>query len=409
MKNCSYGNIIVLIWLGLLWAAPASAQNFTPTAEQLNIYQQLSPEERESLLSILGDNSGVLRDAPLAFPELVAPQDPNAAEQADAIAALAEQLQEADEEASLEEGEEEVAFFDKEVRLQPFGYNLFAGVPTTFAPATDVPVPPDYKIGPGDTIEVQLFGKENRQYSLVVQRDGTLNFPNIGPIVVIGRNFQDLKQELLDRVSEDLIGISAAISMGALRSIRVLVVGDANRPGSYTVSGLSTVSNVLFVSGGISEVGSLRNIQVRRAGKVIRTLDLYDLLILGDSRDDIRLQSGDVIFIPPIGPTVAVGGYVKRPAIYEIIGEKTANEIVDIAGGLRPDAFPAGSRLERINDKWERSFVSVDLATPEGSNCGFRRATFCWCRQCLMNTAVEFVCQAMCNEPVIMNGVKVCV
>jgi len=370
MKKTSHPLLLVLLFMSVFWAPIGGAQNFTPTAEQISIYQQLSPEEREALLGAIGDDTGVLRDAPLEFPDLVAPidapPDPFAIDVIDAAVKRAEDEARAEEEKAEQEEEEKRPFFDRKNKLEPFGYSLFSGSPTTFAPATDIPVPPDYKIGPGDTVEVQLFGKENRQFSLVVQRDGTLNFPNIGPVVVMGRNFQDLKQELLDRVSEDLIGVSAAISMGALRSIRVLVVGDAYRPGSYTVSGLSTISNVLSVSGGISEVGSLRNIQVRRGGQLIRTMDLYDLLISGDSRGDIRLQSGDVIFIPPIGATVGVGGYVKRPAVYELNGEKSVNEIVELAGGLKPDGFPGGARIERITDKWERSFVSVDLTTPEG-------------------------------------------
>jgi protein involved in polysaccharide export with SLBB domain len=350
-------------------------QSFQPTQEQLRIYQQLSPEEREQLLQVLGSDSGVLQDPALTFPELVVPdQEPPDAEEligADSGIELdPETLAELD--ALLLEAEEEIPFFERDFALEPFGYNLFSGSPTTFAPATDIPVPPDYKIGPGDTIQVQLFGKENRQYSLVVKRDGTLNFPNIGPIVVMGRNFQDLKQELLDRVSEDLIGTSAAISMGALRSIRVLIVGDAKAPGSYTVSGLSTITNALVVSGGVSEAGSLRNIQLRRDGRTIGTIDLYDLLIRGDSGDDRRLQAGDVIFVPPVGATVAVGGYVKRPAIYELRNEKTAGEVIELAGGLRADAFPPGVRLERITDNWRRSYVGIDLTSPEGQNQGLR-------------------------------------
>ncbi|MEC9375142.1 MAG: SLBB domain-containing protein [Pseudomonadota bacterium] len=397
-------SFLIALFLGVVFSvffSALNAQNFTPSPEQLRIYQTLTPEDREQLLEVLGDNSGVLRDAPLEFPELVIPpilptqmtdikilsqnnfdlvctedlsSKRNRSETEERIFSLCENLRQREAELILSseleriesEEDENLPFFDRAIDLEPFGYNLFAGSPTTFAPATDIPVPPDYKIGPGDSIEVQLFGKANRQYSLVVQRDGTLNFPNIGPIVVMGRNFQDLKQELLDRVSQDLIGTSAAISMGALRSIRVLLVGDARAPGSYTVSGLSTVSNALFVSGGISDVGSLRNIEVRRDGRLISSLDLYDLLIRGNSQDDIRLQAGDVIFIPPVGQTVAVGGFVKRPAIYELLDEKTTKEAIELAGGLRPDAFPKRVRLERISDNWQRSFISIDLNDSEG-------------------------------------------
>jgi polysaccharide biosynthesis/export protein len=182
----------------------------------------------------------------------------------------------------------------------------------------------------------------------------------------MGETFQDLKQRILDRVSTQLIGTSAAVNMGALRSIQVLVLGDARRPGSYTVSGLSTITNALFVSGGVSEVGSLRNIQLKRNGELIRTIDLYDLLLNGNAEDDIRLNSGDVIFIPPVGSTVGVGGFVNRPAIYELRNERTAQQLVKLAGGLRSEALPQYSRLERMSPGGVREFINVDLTAQTG-------------------------------------------
>jgi polysaccharide export outer membrane protein len=316
--------------------------------------QQMSPAERQLVIETLSGPSGsssVGNDQSVEFPNLVNPIELD---------------EESELELTIDEAELALSFFERDILLESFGYDLFAGVPTTFAPATDIPVPPEYKLGPGDSIDVQLFGKENRQYSLVVNRDGTINFPDIGPINVIGLDFQELKQQLLDRISDGLIGTSAAISMGALRSIRIFVLGDARRPGSFTVSGLSTMTNALFLSGGVNEIGSLRNIQLKRNGKLIQTLDLYDLLINGDTSTDGRLQSGDVIFVPPIGPTVGVGGFVKRPAIYELRKEKTAGEIITLAGGFTSDAFPGGARVERITKEWERAFLNVNLSTDEG-------------------------------------------
>jgi len=340
-------------------AASVSGQAITPTTEQLTMFEQLTPEQRSALLDALFDTSAVGADAAITFPDLVEPL-------------VLEEFVEAEAEAETElELEVDVtgrllSFFERKLVLKPFGYGLFAGTPSTFAPATDIPIPPEYRIGPGDTVDVQLFGKMNRQYSLVVNRDGTLNFPAIGPINVIGLDFQELKQQLLDRVADGLIGTSAAISMGALRSIRVFILGDARRPGTYTVSGLSHMTNALFLSGGISHIGSLRNIQLKRKGQLIQTLDLYDLLLKGDTSSDIRLQSGDVIFIPPVGPTVGVGGFVKRPAIYELRKESTASELIQLAGGFTSDAFPGGARVERITEKWERAFLRINLSTVEG-------------------------------------------
>ena len=314
--------------------------------------EQLSPSERQRALQELTDSSELGVDQPIEFPELIVP--------------IEEEIEGADEGEDLEEAELELGFFEQEIILEPFGNALFEGAPTTFAPATDIPVPPEYKIGPGDTIDVQLFGKENRQYSLVVNRDGTINFPDVGPINVVGLSFEDLKQQILDRVANTIIGTSAAISMGALRSIQIFVLGDARRPGSYTVSGLSNITNALFVSGGISEIGSLRKVQLKRSGKLVQTLDLYDLLINGNTQNDVRLQSGDVIFIPPIGPTVGIGGYVKRPAIYELIRETTAGEAIELAGGLLANGFPGLTRIERITADWELSFLNLDLTTAKG-------------------------------------------
>jgi polysaccharide export outer membrane protein len=163
-----------------------------------------------------------------------------------------------------------------------------------------------------------------------------------------------------------MIGTQASISIGELRSIRVFVLGDAEVPGSYTVSGLSTITNALFVSGGVKTIGSLRNIQLKRGGRIVTTLDLYDLLLRGDTRADERLLPGDVIFVPPIGATVGIGGEVRRPAIYELKDETTAAQLLQLAGGLMPDADPTLATLDRVNDRRARITVDVDLSGAAG-------------------------------------------
>jgi polysaccharide export outer membrane protein len=250
--------------------------------------------------------------------------------------------------------------------LEPFGYLLFKGVPVTFAPATDIPVPADYVVGPGDEVRVQLFGNVDENYSLVVNRDGSINFPDVGPVDVAGLNFADMKEVLQARVAEQMIGVRASITLGELRSIRVFVLGDVNRPGSFTVSSLSTMTNALFVSGGVNPIGSLRNIQLKRKGKIVGRMDLYDLMLRGDNSSDARLQPGDVIFIPPIGSTVAVSGGVRRPAIYELKNKKTLGEVIELAGGFVPTAYPEEVRVKRINRDRRRSVLVVDLSSAEG-------------------------------------------
>ena len=250
--------------------------------------------------------------------------------------------------------------------LKPFGYDLFDGTPSTFAPATDVPVPAEYVVGPGDTLEVQLIGNTKGRYALVVGRDGRINFPDLGPIAVSGRRFEQVREELEARVREQLIGTQASIGIGELRSIRVFVLGEAQVPGSYTVSGLSTVTNALFVSGGVKKIGSLRNIQLKRAGRTVTTLDLYDLLLHGDTSADVRLMPGDVIFVPPVGTTVGLGGEVRRPAIYELKTETSAAQLLQLGGGLTPEADPRVATVERVDARRVRVTVNVDLTGAAG-------------------------------------------
>ncbi|TVP51812.1 MAG: sugar transporter [Halomonadaceae bacterium] len=245
--------------------------------------------------------------------------------------------------------------------LQPFGYELFAGRPTTFAPVTEIPLPSLYIVGPGDVIKLQLYGNVNRSLELPVTRDGTIQLEEAGPVVVAGQTFEQVRQVLERRVRETYLGTEASITLGELRSMRVFVLGEARHPGSYTVSSLSTMTNALLVSGGVKTSGSLRQVQLKRQGEVIGTLDLYQLLLAGDTSSDQRLQSGDTLFIPPVGDTVAVDGEVQRPAIYELKGNETLADMVAMAGGYKRDAAPAHSQLERVDERRRRTLETLDL------------------------------------------------
>ncbi|MGH8218243.1 MAG: SLBB domain-containing protein [Steroidobacteraceae bacterium] len=251
--------------------------------------------------------------------------------------------------------------------LQPFGYDLFARAPSTFAPLTDIPVPSDYIVGPGDELDVQLYGNQNRELVLFVQRDGRVNFPQLGPINVGGQRFTDVKRNLEDRVARQLIGVRASVSMGETRAIRVFILGDAYEPGSYTISGLGTITSALYAAGGLKKIGSLRDVQLKRNGAVVRHLDLYDLLIHGDNANDAKLLPGDVVFIPPIGRTAAIDGEVQRPAIYELKTESTVGDLVRLAGGLTPNAESTGW-LTRIDERQRRVVLKVDLTTRAGQS-----------------------------------------
>ena len=251
--------------------------------------------------------------------------------------------------------------------LEPFGYDVFEAGETGFQPDLAGPVPPDYVLGPGDSIRVQLFGNVNGIYEFEVSRDGVLNLPNLGPITVAGLPFSEFRADLNNRVREMLIGTQVSVTMGALRTIRVFVLGDVNRPGSYVISSLSTISSALYRSGGVSDIGTLRNIQLKRQGRTVATLDLYDLLLLGDTSGDVRLQPTDVIFVPPIGDTVGVAGAVRRPAVYELKRTATVADAIALAGGMRSEAYPLGARLERISGDRNRVVISINAESSEAT------------------------------------------
>ncbi len=228
---------------------------------------------------------------------------------------------------------------EKGLEIDQFGYGLFNEPPSTFAPVDDVPVGPDYILGPGDELRLVIWGKINGEYTVEVDRDGNINFPQIGILHLSGLTFSEAKAFLDKEMSRyyQPSEVKMNVSMGSLRSIRVFVVGKAKRPGSYTLSSLSTLVNALFAAGGPGKVGSMRDIQVKRGGQTITRFDLYDFLLKGDKTKDIRLTPEDVIFIPPIGPLAGISGDVNSPAIYELKGGETAGELIGLAGGLNAD------------------------------------------------------------------------
>ncbi|RYZ79246.1 MAG: ATPase, partial [Moraxellaceae bacterium] len=250
---------------------------------------------------------------------------------------------------------------EQTVTLKPFGADLFSSGPTSFTPASDIPVPADYVMGPGDNIVIQLYGKENNAYSLTINREGQVQFPQIGPINLAGLSFSQAQVNLNEVVEKQMIGVKSSITMGALRTIRIFVLGEVIQPGSFTVGALSTMTNALFASGGINKVGSFRNIQLKRQGKVVTTLDLYDLLLRGDTLGDARLMPGDVLFVPPVGETVTIMGAVTRPAIYELQNSADVAGAIGLAGGPSTNAYLPESRLERIGEHGEKTLINLDL------------------------------------------------
>lgn len=265
--------------------------------------------------------------------------------------------------------QEQLEPFDFDQRFEPqkkelkrFGLDLFAGMPTTFEQLSSVPVPADYIVGPGDSFKVVLYGKDNSEYDISVNRDGAIVLPELPPMTVVGMSFKEVKEAISAQVQGKMIGVKASVSMGDLRSIRIFVLGESFKPGAYSISSLSTITHALIASGGVSDIGSLRNIQLKRAGKVVAELDLYDLLIRGDNRNDLVLQANDVVFIPASGDLVSVTGQVRREAIFEMKHGETYQDLIRMAGGFVSTAYPNHTLIERFSGGSLRTLINLDLA-----------------------------------------------
>ena len=233
--------------------------------------------------------------------------------------------------------------------LKYFGYDYFTNVPETFAQVQNVPIPPEYLIGPGDNVKVILFGKESREFTLEVSRSGEVLFPEIGPIYIAGLSFKEMQDTIREIVANKIIGTEVSVTLGQLRNISIFVLGEAFRPGMYTVSALSTLTNAIFLSGGPKQNGSLRNITLKRNGEIVSTFDLYDLLLNGDTTKDTRLASGDVIFIPAVSKTVGIKGEVFKPGIFELKESENIEDLIRFAGSLKPKADPKNLEILRVD------------------------------------------------------------
>ena len=248
-------------------------------------------------------------------------------------------------------------------RLTQFGYDVFQRPVSTFAPVTNVPVGPDYIVGPGDNFTVTLWGRINAQYTVTVSRSGEIAMPEVGVLKVWGMTFGGLEDYLEHEFSRKYTDFKMAVIMGRLRTIQVYVVGEARTPGSYTLSSLSTVINAIFAGGGPSKNGTLRKIRLLKNEGEPVIIDLYDFLLGGDKSEDVRLQNGDTIFIPLIGSVVGVAGNVKRPAIYEMSEPMTLAEVLDLAGGVTYAGWLQRVQVERTQEHEKRIVVDFDMSS----------------------------------------------
>ena len=245
--------------------------------------------------------------------------------------------------------------------LPVYGDSLFRQVPSTYAPLREVNVTPDYVLGPGDQLVLRIWGQVNLNAQLTVDRAGSIYLPQVGEIHVAGLPFAQVREHIHDAVGHIYKSFDLNVEMGQLRSIQVFVVGQARRPGTYTLSSLSTLVTALFATGGPSVQGSLRDIELRRNGQTITHFDLYDLLIFGDMSKDASLLPGDVIYIPPVGAQVAISGNVRIPAIFELKGTTSVEQALRFAGGLSATASTLRASLERLEDHKNRTVLDISL------------------------------------------------
>ena len=267
----------------------------------------------------------------------------------------------------------EKTLIEEEEAIERYGMALFDREVSTFAPTDDASVPDNYRMGAGDNLVVQLFGTETDQYDLQVARDGQISVPKLGPITIAGLTYEDARDLIQSRVAAQLLGAQATVSMGRLRAINIFMAGEVVVPGAYSVSALTTVTQALFQAGGIGDIGSLRNIQVKRNGATVNAFDVYQLLLKGDASGDLRLQSGDVVFVPPHAGIVTVKGAVKRPMIYEFLGGESIADAVAMAGGLSQDAYDSAiAVVSKAVGKSLPGAKNIDLNDSKDANVQLR-------------------------------------
>lgn len=247
--------------------------------------------------------------------------------------------------------------------LKPFGYDFFHGTEVkVLTERQDIPVPMDYVIGPGDEVKILLWGRMSAQLSLIVDRDGKITIPDIGPVPVAGMTFSEMSKHLISMAGQ-IVGTNIDVSMGSTRTISVFVLGDVEQPGTYTIGALATITDALMLARGPSAIGSMRRVELRRKNRVVTKFDLYDLFLKGDKSKDVVLQAGDVVFVPVTGPLVGITGNVKRPAIYEFKDRFDLQHLFDLAGGIIPSAYTQQMQVERVVKNEKQIVIDINDKT----------------------------------------------
>ena len=287
--------------------------------EQLAMLEQLPPDQRESIKEKLRVATGLQGEIEQAFEEVIS---------------LVKKPE-------LKDLKDQDGYCSECI----YGFNFFQFSPSTFAPSDDTPINSSYSMGPGDKLLVNYYGSDEKTEEVFVNREGIVVLPLLGPVNVTGMTYGEASKYIQDKAKSELIGTQINISIREVRSVGVYVLGEAYKPGKYLLSGLSTVTNALFISGGVNKKGSFRNIQIKRNNKTVATYDFYDFLLKGSLDSEVTLQDGDIIFIPFIENSVIMGGAFKRPHRYEFKEGETLGDVVKLAGGFDTEVMD-GSRIE---------------------------------------------------------------
>lgn len=259
--------------------------------------------------------------------------------------------------------------------IQPFGYEIFQYPASTFQPSMNIPTSPSYVLGIGDEVIITVWGDTKLSIQQTINKDGNIVISDVGPIAALGTTVQQLKERLLRRMTAVYANLKNGsndatsfldVSIGKVKTSQVFVLGEVEQPGGYSISSLSSVMQALYLAGGPTVHGSMREVQVRRDGKIIRTIDLYEYILKGDNSKDVRLQDGDIVFVKPVSDRVAIIGTLFRPGIYELRSKETLRDLLVLSGGLIFDSYFERVHIERIipfnkRTEFQKNIQDIDL------------------------------------------------
>ncbi|MCH9023767.1 MAG: SLBB domain-containing protein [candidate division Zixibacteria bacterium] len=359
MRKIIFFVTLVIILVSLNWFRELTAQDLS----------NVSDEQRAELMKLYKSRKSGVPDKPRVYktPEIYEDsanfrQNFRNTETEDSteLSTLARHLRRKDTAAEL--GKKKLPAFED---LKVFGMELFEGAENITQPV-DIATTSDYVLGPGDNVLIYLWGRVEKEYNLTIDREGKIFVPQVGELVVWGLTLEQFKARAIKQFSKVYSDYNLTISLGKIRSIRIFVTGEVKRPGAYTVSSLTSLFNAIYTAGGPNQRGSMRNIKLMRSGKEQAVVDLYKFLLEGDNSIDVRLQTGDLIFVPVAGTRVAIRGEVKRQAIYELTGKETALDILALAGQPTAEAHLDRVMLERVSGKSEWEVLDLNLNQAKG-------------------------------------------